>query len=97
MTTEGVTVVRRKKGDGCLFRRPDSPVWWIKYSRNGKSFRESTKTRNETKAGKLLRKRLAEIVTGTFVGPQTERVRVEELADDFIREYRINERRVWRT
>jgi hypothetical protein len=27
--------MRRKKGDGCLYRRPDSPVWWMKYSRNG--------------------------------------------------------------
>jgi integrase len=36
---------------------------------------------------------LAEIQTGTFVGPETERTRVHELADDFLREYRINGRK----
>jgi len=41
----------------------------------------------------MLKNRLAEIATGTFVGPQSERVRVEELAEDFLREYRINGRK----
>jgi integrase len=85
--------MRRKKGEGCIYQRPDSPVYWMKYSRNGKCFRESTKTANEEKAGKMLKKRLAEILTGTFVGPQTERVRVEELAVEFLRDYRINGRK----
>lgn len=85
--------MRRKKGDGCLYRRPDSPVIWMKYSKNGKVFRESTKTDNEEKASKMLRKRLAEIITGTFVGPKAERIRVEELAEDFLRDYRINGRK----
>jgi integrase len=85
--------MKRKKGEGCLYRRPDSPVWWMKYSRNGKCYRESTKTENENTAAKMLRKRLAEIITGTFVGPQTERIRVSELAEDFLREYRINGRK----
>jgi integrase len=85
--------MRRRKGEGCLYRRPDSPVYWMKYSRNGKCFRESTKSGSEEKAAKMLRKRLAEIMTGTFVGPQTERIRVSELAQDFLREYRINGRK----
>jgi hypothetical protein len=41
----------------------------------------------------MLKVRLAEITSGTFVGPQAERVRVEELADDLLREYRINGRK----
>jgi hypothetical protein len=41
----------------------------------------------------MLKVRLAEITYGTFVGPQAERVRVEELADDLLREYRINGRK----
>jgi integrase len=48
---------------------------------------------DKQKAKNLLRNRLAQITTGTFVGPQAERVRVEELANDFIREYRINGRK----
>jgi integrase len=90
---EGEKVTRRKKGEGSIYQRPDSPVYWMKYSRNGKTFRESTKCADPDKAEKKLKKRLAEIITGTFVGPQTERVRVSELAEDFLREYRINERK----
>ncbi len=93
MTTEVAKAPRRKKGEGSIYLRADSPVYWIKYSRNGKVFRESTKCTDPDKAGKLLKKRLAEIITGTFVGPKTERVRVSELATDFLRDYRINERK----
>lgn len=93
MTTQEEKVTRRKKGEGCIYQRPDSPVYWMKYSRNGKTYRESTKTDNPDKAEKQLKKRLAEIMTGTFIGPQTERVRVSELATDFLRDYRINGRK----
>jgi integrase len=68
-------------------------VWWLKYSRYGKSYRESTHLTDKRKAEKKLKIRLAEITSGTFVGPQAERVRVEELAEDFLREYRINGRK----
>ena len=71
----------------------DSPVWWIKYSRHGRPYRGKRKTTNVRKAETMLKNRLAEIATGTFLGPQAERVRVEELADDFIRDYRINGRK----
>ncbi|NYF88892.1 integrase [Edaphobacter lichenicola] len=37
--------------------------------------------------------RLSEITTGTFIGPQAEKIKVAELAEDFLREYRINERK----
>jgi integrase len=83
----------RPKGTGCIYQRPDSSVWWIKYSRNGKDFRESTHTDNKRKAEKMLKHRLAELETGTFPGLHLERVRVAELAEDFLRDYRINHRR----
>ena len=85
--------MKRPKGTGSIYKRPDSPVWWLKYSRHGKAYRESTRTDDRRKAEKMLRSRLAEITTGTFAGPQAERVRVQELADDLIREYRINARK----
>ncbi len=89
---------------GCVYEREDSGVWWIKYSHHGKPFRESTgfevltgnarqDKRNLEKAEKKLGERLAEITTGTFTGPQIERVRVDLLAEDFLREYRINGRK----
>jgi integrase len=81
----------RPKGTGCVFQR--GTVWWLKYSRCGRSYRESSHTADKRKAEKMLKIRLAEITSGTFVGPQAERVRVQELAEDFLRDYRINGRR----
>src|SRR5271155_5227095 len=84
---------RRPKGTGSVYQRPDSPVWWLKYSRHGRAYRESSQTTDKRKAEKMLRNRLAEIATGAFAGPQAERVRVQELAEDMIRDYRINARK----
>jgi integrase len=81
----------RPKGTGCVYQR--GTVWWLKYSRYGRAYRESTHSTDKRKAEKMLKIRLAEITSGTFVGPQAERVRVEELADDLLREYRINGRK----
>src|ERR1700757_1129390 len=36
----------KRRPKGCIYQRPDSSVWWIKYSLNGKSFRESTHSEN---------------------------------------------------
>jgi integrase len=83
----------RPKGTGCIYVRPGSSVLWLKYSRNGKAIYESSHTTDRRKAAKLLRIRLGEISTGTFLGPQLERIMVEELAEDFLSEYRANGRK----
>ncbi len=83
----------RPRGTGSLYQQKDSAVWWIKYHRNGRSFRESTRTTNKNTANRVLSKRLAEISTNTFVGPAHERTTVSELADDLFRDYRINGRK----
>ena len=48
---------------------------------------------NKQEAKEFLKQRLAEIATGNFYGPVVERITVAELADDFLRDYRINERK----
>lgn len=83
----------RPRGTGSVYRQKGSALWWIKYYRNGKPYRESTHTQDEGKAKDFLKHRLAEITTGSFVGPRTERIGVEELAEDFLRDYRINGRK----
>jgi integrase len=84
---------RRPKGTGSIYQRPDSAVYWLKYSRYGKPYRESSQTTDKRKAERILKVRLSEITTGTFIGPQAEKIKVSELAEDFLREYRINERK----
>jgi site-specific recombinase XerD len=81
----------RPKGTGCIYQR--GAVWWLKYSRYGKSYRESRHTTEKGKAEKKLKIRLSEITSGTFIGPQAERVRAQKVAEDFLREYRINGRK----
>ncbi len=79
---------RRRRGEGAIYTRPRSPFLWIKYYRAGKPIRESTRTADSAKAARLLRQRLAEIESNPAEGP-----RIEQLADDLFRDYRINELR----
>jgi hypothetical protein len=81
------------RGTASLYQRKGSTVSWIKYHRNGRSFRESTRTTDKRKASRALAKRLAEINTGSFVGHVYERITVGELAEDLFRDYRINVRK----
>lgn len=80
----------RPRGSGSIYLREGSSVWWIQYYRNGKMHRESTKTTDKRKATRMLGHRLGEIAIGIFVGPKVDRVRISELAEDFLRDYRIN-------
>ena len=64
---------RRPKGTGCVFKRPDSAVFWLKYSKNGKPYRESSGFTDRQKAEKRLKIRLSEITAGTFIGWRMKR------------------------
>ncbi len=83
----------RTRGSGSLFKQRTSRVLWVKYYRSGRYFRKSTGTADRAKAKKFLSKRLAEIATGTFNGLEVERVTITELADGFLRDYKVNGRR----
>ncbi len=83
----------RPRGTGSIFHRRRSSYWWIKYYRNGRPYWESTRTTEKKKALQFLRRRLAEIYQDNFYGPASERIRVEDLAEDFLRDYRINGRK----
>ena len=80
--------MKGKKGEGSVFQR--GAVWWIKYYRNGKAYRESSKSTKDSVARRLLRKRQGEIEVGRFIGPEAERVTVRELAQDYLNDYRVN-------
>jgi integrase len=82
--------MRRPRGTGRIYQQKGSSVWWIKFYRNGEPFRESTGTSDKRNAIRALNQRLAEVTTGKFLGPVIERVGIEELAEDFLRDYRIN-------
>ncbi len=70
-----------------------SPTWWIAYSVRGKLIRESSKSRKEPDARKLLKKRHGEIALGKAVGPDVEKTNFEDMAAMIINDYKANGRR----
>ena len=82
--------MRRPRGTGRIYQQKGSAVWWIKFYPNGEPFRESTGTSDKRKATRALNLRLAEVTMGKFLGPNIERIGIEELAQDFLRDYRVN-------
>jgi len=75
---------------GSTYKRGD--IFWIKYYRHGKPYRESTHTNKITKAQKLLKKREGEIAEGKLPGFYFDKVTFNQLAEDFLTDYRINVR-----
>jgi hypothetical protein len=73
---------------GMIYKR--GKTWWIKYYRNGKPYRESAKSHNEADAKRLLKRREGEISQGKLPGVLFDKVRFDELAEDLLRDYRIN-------
>ena len=76
---------------GSIYKRGE--VYWVKYYRNGKSYRETSKTTKESEAKRLLKKREGEISEGKIPGVYFDRIRFNDLVDDFLADYRVNERK----
>ena len=75
---------------GCIYKRGN--VYWIKYYRNGKPYRESSKTEKITEAQRLLKKREGEIAEGKLPGIYFDKVTFDELAKDLVTDYTVNGR-----
>jgi integrase len=73
---------------GMIYKR--GKTWWIKYYRNGKPYRESTKSHKEADAKRLLKRREGEISQGKLPGVYFDKVRYAELVQDLIQDYEIN-------
>ena len=76
---------------GCIYKR--GRIYWIKYSRGGRGYYESSGSRKHEDAKRLLRLREGDIEHGLPVTPRVGRMRFEEAAGDLEREYTVNERR----
>lgn len=69
---------------------PQPWTYWVKYYRTGKAYRESAKSTKEGAAKRLLKKREGEVAEGKILGIYFDRVRFEELAEDYLTDYRVN-------
>jgi integrase len=82
----------RKRGSGNIYLR--SAVYWIRYWRRGRQFRESSGSNDPEVAQKKLDKRMKEIWAerqglAAFV-PKAEKVYVDELLDELEKHYKLN-------
>ncbi|HEV8131286.1 MAG TPA: tyrosine-type recombinase/integrase [Acidobacteriota bacterium] len=83
----------RRRGSGSIFKQPGCKTWTIKFSSRGKTVREATGERDYSAAMQKLTQRLREVDTSSFIEPEVRRIQVNELAEDFLRDYRINGRK----
>jgi integrase len=77
-----------RRGMGSIYDR--GGLKWIKYYHKGEPIRESSGSRNEADARKLLKRRLGEISIGRFIGPDADKVTIRELSEDYKNDYRVN-------
>lgn len=73
---------------GSIYKR--GSIFWIKYYRHGKPYRESSKSDKVTKAQNPLKKREAEITEGKLPGIYFEKITFDDLAKDLLTDYRVN-------
>ena len=76
---------------GCIYKR--GRIYWIKYSRGGRGYYESSGSRKHGDAKRLLRLREGAIERGLPVTPRVGRVTFEEAAAALVTDYRVNGRR----
>lgn len=81
----------RERGTGHLFRKPGCKVWRMQYYVDGRRRRESTGTRDKTKAGQLLIARLNAVNRHEPITPTGGLVRIGQLLEDVKQDY-INNR-----
>ena len=76
---------------GSIYRR--GKTFWIQYYKNGKAYQETSRSRKKMVANELLKKREGEISQGKVPGIHFDRVTFDELAEGFITDYKINQRK----
>jgi hypothetical protein len=76
---------------GSIYKR--GQIYWIKSYRNGKPYRESSESKKEADAKRFLKKREGEVSQGKLPGIYFDKVIFDELAEDFLADYRINQKK----
>jgi integrase len=76
---------------GSIYQRGD--MWHIKYYRSGKAYRESSHSTKKSVADNLLKLREGQIQLGTFPGLKVDKTTFDELKDDLVNEYKMNDRK----
>ena len=75
---------------GRLYKQKDSKFWWLDYYKNGRRMRESSGTTKKSVATAMLKDKEGRIARGEPVSLRANRVTFDELAEDFLNDYRVN-------
>jgi len=76
---------------GRVFKRGN--FWWVEFYHNGKQNRKSSKGRVKAVAQRLLQQIEGQIAEGRVPGVYFDRIRFDELADDYLTDYRVTGKR----
>lgn len=76
---------------GSIYKR--GGIYWIKYYKNGKPYRESAKSDRMSEAIRKLKQREGEIAEGKTPNLRAERTTFEELVTLILNDYKVNGRR----
>jgi integrase len=79
----------RDRGSGSIYKRPGSRFFQIKFSKDGRVYRESTGTDKITEAKAILQDRIGKLNQGTY-STEAKKVRVSELVNSVLTDYRVN-------
>jgi hypothetical protein len=77
---------------GTVYSRKRSPYLWIKYYQHGRPVRESTGTKNEVVARRMLRAREGDVERGIPIDPKVGLVTFHEAAVDMLNDYKATRR-----
>lgn len=84
---------RRPRGTGSIFSVSESRNLWVGYTdASGKWVRESCGSPKRTDAQNFLKARQEAVSRGNFLGPRVERITVNELFDDLLKDYKTHGR-----
>lgn len=86
---------KRPRGLGGVYLR--GSIWWIQYSRNGHTIRESAETTKERDALRLLHRRIEEAKKPEFVGPSEKKLTLDNLERKIVSDYKRQGKRSLKT
>ena len=73
-----------------LYRRGDSPIYWMSFSLDGRQYRKSTNTANRKAAENILSKVKVQIAEGKWLEiDQSQQYTFEELMEKYLNEYSV--------
>jgi integrase len=83
-----------KRGDGRVFLRKGSKMWWAAYYLRGKEIRESTGELDEKKAEKYLRNRIIEVGADQrglhkFTAPKNQKLTLHDLLESLKKDFEL--------